>query len=135
MGSRTWWGGLRRRCGASYTEVRGCPLVVCAGELTCVTEHLGLIPPQFCRANDEPDSFMRAAPHPNDDETDSDEDARVADPLADSTMDLWNNTARRNREIFTEIFRPVPTNLIRAWKDYEVSGRTFALGCRAGRGG
>ena len=64
---------------------------------------------------------MRAAPFPNEDETGSDEDARVADPLADSTVDLWNNTARRNREIYTEIFRPVPTNLIRSWKDYDVS--------------
>ena len=64
---------------------------------------------------------MHAAPHPNEDETDLDEDKQVADPLADETIDLWNNTARTNREIFTEIFRPVPTNLIRAWKDYDVS--------------
>lgn len=64
---------------------------------------------------------MRAAPHPNDDETGEDEDALVADPLANDTIDLWNNTARTNREIFTEIFRPVPTNLIRSWKDYDVS--------------
>ena len=60
---------------------------------------------------------MHAAPHPNADETDQDEDQLVADPLSDETIDLWNNTARRNREIFTEIFRPVPTNLIRSWKD------------------
>lgn len=35
-------------------------------------------------------------------------------------MNLWENTARTNREIFTEIFRPVPTNLIRSFKDYDV---------------
>lgn len=64
---------------------------------------------------------MHAAPHPNADETGQDEDQLVADPLSDETIDLWNNTARRNREIFTEIFRPVPTNLIRSWKDYDVS--------------
>ena len=64
---------------------------------------------------------MRAVPVPNDDETGDDEDRMVADPLADSTNDLWNNTARKNREIFTEIFRPVPTNLIRSWRDYDVS--------------
>ena len=86
-----------------------------------LAEHLGLIKPQWSRAHDEPDSFMRAAPHPNDDETGEDEDALVADPLANDTIDLWNNTARTNREIFTEIFRPVPTNLIRSWKDYDVS--------------
>ncbi|KAI0773032.1 phospholipase D/nuclease [Trametes elegans] len=81
-------------------------------------EHLGLIPPQWCDDN-QPDSFQRAAPHPNEDETDQDEDRLVADPLADETMNLWTNTARSNREIFTEIFRPVPTNLIRSWKDYD----------------
>ncbi|KAI0628314.1 phospholipase D/nuclease [Trametes polyzona] len=80
-------------------------------------EHLGLIPPQWC--DNQPDSFMRAAPHPNDDETDQDEDQLVADPISDDTMNLWQNTARSNREIFTEIFRPVPTNLIRSWKDYD----------------
>ena len=64
---------------------------------------------------------MRAVPVPNDDETGEDEDRMVADPLVEATDDLWNNTARKNREIFTEIFRPVPTNLIRSWGDYEVS--------------
>ncbi|KAH9940163.1 phospholipase D/nuclease [Epithele typhae] len=82
-------------------------------------EHLGLIHPQLCTTHSEPDSFMRAAPHPNPDETQLDEDRQVADPLAEDTVNLWNNTARQNREIFTEIFRPVPTNLIRKWKDYD----------------
>lgn len=64
---------------------------------------------------------MRPAPIANDDETHSDEDAAVADPLAPATDALWNDTARQNREIFTEIFRPVPTNLIRSWDAYNVS--------------
>lgn len=64
---------------------------------------------------------MHPAPHPNEDETDQQEDEMVADPLSDDTINLWNNTARKNREIFTEVFRPVPTNLIRKWKDYDVS--------------
>lgn len=63
---------------------------------------------------------MRAAPHPNDDELDTDEDRTVADPLAQETIDLWYTTARQNREIFTEIFRPVPTNLVRDWNAYDV---------------
>jgi len=84
-------------------------------------EHLGLIPPQFCQDRHEPvTSFMRCAPQPNEDETRVPEDALVADPLADSTLHLWNDTARKNREIFTEVFRPVPTNLVRDWKAYEV---------------
>jgi phospholipase D1/2 len=83
-------------------------------------EHLGLMPPQFCQNRDEPvTSFMRCAPEPNEDETMLQEDALVADPLADSTLQLWMDTARTNREIFTELFRPVPTNLVRDWKAYD----------------
>ncbi len=63
---------------------------------------------------------MRPAPLPNDDETSQAEDEAVADPLSDSTDALWNGTAKKNREIFTEIFRPVPTNLIRNWDAYAV---------------
>lgn len=84
-------------------------------------EHLGLIPPQFCNAENEPvTSFMRCAPQPNDDETKLEEDALVADPLANSTLQLWMDTSRKNREIFTEVFRIVPTNLVRNWKAYSV---------------
>lgn len=85
-----------------------------------LAEHLGLIPPQICLEPGEPTSFMRAAPHQNEDETGSPEDDAVADPLSDATVSLWDNTARKNREIFTEIFRPVPTNLVRDWPAYEV---------------
>ena len=63
---------------------------------------------------------MRPAPIPNEDETDSREDELVADPLADETLDLFDSTAKKNRAIFTEIFRPVPTNLVRDWNAYEV---------------
>jgi phospholipase D1/2 len=80
-------------------------------------EHLGLIEPQH--TSHRPDSFMRPAPIPNEDETHLPEDAAVADPLADETLDLLYNTARRNREVFTELFRPVPTNLVRSWSAYE----------------
>ena len=64
---------------------------------------------------------MRAAPYPNKDETQSREDSMVADPLSDYTLNIWNETAGRNREIFSELFKPVPTNLVRSWADYEVS--------------
>lgn len=85
-------------------------------------EHLGLIPPQPCKERNDPvTSFMKPAPYPNKDEFDTAEDRTVADPLADDTLNLWNQTARKNRDIFTEIFRPVPTNLVRDWKAYEVS--------------
>jgi phospholipase D1/2 len=83
-------------------------------------EHLGLIPPQNCTKDEQVTNFMRAAPVPNDDTTSSEEDRLVADPLADATIALWEDTARVNREVFTEVFRPVPTNLVRDWNAYNV---------------
>ncbi|OAX38224.1 phospholipase D/nuclease [Rhizopogon vinicolor AM-OR11-026] len=83
-------------------------------------EHLGLIEPQnVLHSKENVTSFMRCAPEVNEDEIGTPEDKAVADPLADSTLELWNRTAKQNREIFTEIFRPVPTNLVRAWSAYE----------------
>ncbi|KAG1796447.1 uncharacterized protein HD556DRAFT_1234604 [Suillus plorans] len=79
-------------------------------------EHLGLIEPQnVLHSTEKVTSFMRCAPEPNDNEIGMREDTAVADPLADSTLELWNHTARVNREIFTEVFHPVPTNLVRSW--------------------
>lgn len=89
----------------------------------CCLEHLGLLEPQVCEGpNEKATSFMRPAPIPNDDETAVVEDSVVADPLSDQTDALWTGTARRNREIFTEIFRPVPSNLVRTWDAYDVRG-------------
>ncbi|KAH7905548.1 hypothetical protein BJ138DRAFT_1130428 [Hygrophoropsis aurantiaca] len=86
----------------------------------CHAEHLGLIKPQNCtERTEEETSFMRPAPEPNDDEMDTLEDNAVLDPLSDSTLDLLNGTAKKNRDIFTELFRPVPTNFIRSWSMYE----------------
>jgi phospholipase D1/2 len=79
------------------------------------------VPPQTSDKRDEtPTSFMRPAPHPNENEIGSQYDRLVEDPLSDEMLSLWEGTARKNREIFTEIFRPVPTNLVRDWKAYEV---------------
>ncbi|THU96802.1 phospholipase D/nuclease [Dendrothele bispora CBS 962.96] len=83
-------------------------------------EHLGLIPPQDAYSSSRhPTACMHPAPTPQEDTTASEEDQLVADPLSEKTMDLWRDTARKNREVFTEIFRPVPTNLVRDWKAYE----------------
>jgi hypothetical protein len=81
---------------------------------------------------DQVTSFMHPAPVPNDDETGLEEDVRVADPLSDDFLNLWNTTARVNREVFTELFRPVPCNLVRNWETYNVGiwhRRPYAL-CR-----
>ena len=49
------------------------------------------------------------------------DDARVADPLSDDFLNLFNTTARVNREVFTELFRPIPSNLVHNWNAYDVS--------------
>ena len=82
----------------------------------------------MCQAHREHvTSFMKPAPEPNDNEIGTPEDDAVADPLSDEVLDLWHSTARRNREIFTEIFRPVPTNLVRNWAAYDVRFASFLL--------
>ena len=88
---------------------------------------MGLIPPQEVSDHSHVTWAMKFVPDPHEDETDLAEDATVADPLADDTLELWNSTAWRNQEIFTEIFRPVPTNLVRTWSAYEV--RASSHGC------
>jgi len=63
---------------------------------------------------------MHPAPYPNKDETHTREDRLVADPIRDEVDVWWKETARKNREIFTELFRPLPTNLVRDWPAYDV---------------
>ena len=92
-------------------------------------EHLGLIPPQFSK-DDKPTvtPSMRPAPYPHEDDyATRDLDELVMDPVGESTLRLWNDTARKNREVFTEIFRPVPTNLVRNWSAYEVCCAFFVF--------
>lgn len=89
--------------------------------LTKSVEHLGLIPPQNVNGANEPvTSFMRAAPVPNDYILESPEDDAVVDPLADETIELWRTTAKKNRDIFTEVFRPVPSDLVQNYQAYKV---------------
>src|SRR5262245_8790322 len=103
--------------------------MVLSSLLTLFIEHIGLIPAQLCQERREHvTSFMRPAPYPSDNEIGSPDDDAVADTLADSTLNLWFETARKNREIFTEIFRPVPTNLVRDWGAYDVGVPCF-LSC------
>jgi len=83
-------------------------------------EHLGLIPPQSPGPEDQKvASNMKPAPHPYDYDFGSKDDALVADPVAESTMQLWRQTAKKNREIYTEVFKTVPNNIVRNWETYE----------------
>jgi phospholipase D1/2 len=92
--------------------------LICAG---IFLEHLGLIPPQDCNSRHPVvTNAMRPAPIPGDDVTRSDEDRLVADPLIHETDQMWKETAKKNREIFTEIFRPVPTNFVQNVDEYDV---------------
>jgi phospholipase D1/2 len=61
---------------------------------------------------------MRPAPHPASNMTLSTEDRLVADPF--EADPLWTETARKNREIFTEIFHPLPSNLVQNVAAYDV---------------
>jgi len=83
-------------------------------------EHLGLIPPQDCDSRHPTvTNEMRPAPFPPSEMKHSREDSLVADPLIPETDQLWKETARKNREIFTEIFHPLPSNLVQNAAAYE----------------
>ncbi|KAF8519273.1 hypothetical protein JB92DRAFT_2626378, partial [Gautieria morchelliformis] len=70
-------------------------------------EHLGLIAPQPVASSREPvDSFMRPAPRANADETTQPSKSLVADTLLDKVLSLWESTAKKNRDIFTQVFIP-----------------------------
>ena len=47
-------------------------------------------------------------------------DVLVSDPLSDATIDLWRSTAKKNRDIFTYVFQPVPSDLVPNWEAYKV---------------
>ncbi|CAG7850914.1 Phospholipase D1 Short=PLD 1; AltName: Full=Choline phosphatase 1; AltName: Full=Meiosis-specific sporulation-specific protein 14; AltName: Full=Phosphatidylcholine-hydrolyzing phospholipase D1 [Serendipita indica DSM 11827] len=84
-------------------------------------EHLGLIKPQHCEPETvgQVTSYMTPVPHPHKDTTMSREDQMVADPLSDEFEQLWNNTAHKNTQVFSEIFKTVPSNNVRNWNQYE----------------
>jgi len=127
----TWPRVLRLAFGAHSTEVHLSHPVQALDLIHC-PEHLGLIPPQnVAGAHETVDSFMRCAPHPNEDQTHLRADMTVADPLSDRVIDLWQGTAKRNRDIFTEVFRPVPSDLVHNWTAYKVCDLTCAATCPA----
>jgi len=86
-------------------------------------EHLGLIESQdIIPYVDRPEpvtSFMEPAPIMNEDETQLREDQMVMDPLSDELLSMWHKTAVNNRNIFTEIFRPVPSDLVTSYEQYK----------------
>ncbi|KAG7287045.1 hypothetical protein NEMBOFW57_006545 [Staphylotrichum longicolle] len=81
-------------------------------------KHLGLLPHQT------PDAATRnwtPVSHDQVNEYDwgSSADRVVQDPLSRDFLDLWRSTARRNTEIFSRAFHPVPDDKVRTWEDYD----------------
>jgi phospholipase D1/2 len=79
--------------------------------------HLGLL------AHERPDvpnsNWMPVTHSPNEYDWGSPADRLVADPISRQFLDLWRSTARRNTEIFSRAFHPVPNDQVRTWEDYD----------------
>jgi phospholipase D1/2 len=80
-------------------------------------KHLGLLVSQDCTRPDA--NFTPVNQDPNAYDWGSPEDLMVKDPLSPAFEDLWSTTAAKNTAIFEKVFRPVPTNAIRTWADYQ----------------
>jgi len=80
-------------------------------------KHLGLLVSQDCTRPDA--NFTPVNQDPNTYDWGSPEDLMVKDPLSPAFEDLWSSTAAKNTAIFEKVFRPVPTNAIRTWADYQ----------------
>lgn len=79
--------------------------------------HLGLLPDQPC---DQPNSnWTPVTRDPNAYDWGSPSDILVRDPLAPEFLSLWHSTARKNTEIFSRAFHPVPNDKVRTWEDYD----------------
>jgi phospholipase D1/2 len=81
-------------------------------------KHLGLLPhqpPDAANRNWTPVSHDAV----NDYDWGSAADRLVQDPLSRDFIDLWRATARRNTEIFSRAFHPVPDDKMRTWEDYD----------------
>lgn len=70
---------------------------------------------------------MHAVPYPNEDTTESQEDQLVQDPVSAQFWNYWDATAVQNRELFSEIFKTVPTDAVRNWNQYNVRNSCLRL--------
>lgn len=84
---------------------------------TIFRKHIGLLKPQNYAVQDT--SYEPITSGPNVYDWDSAEDRIVADPLDDSFLNRWNETAHTNTEVFGKVFHPVPHDNVKNWKDYE----------------
>jgi phospholipase D1/2 len=91
-------------------------------------KHLGLLPPQDCTKPDA--NFTPLNKDSNAYDWGSAPDLAVQDPLSPAFEELWTARARLNTEIFERVFRPVPTNKVRTWEQYEEYYAQYFVGVK-----
>ncbi|KAL2266969.1 hypothetical protein VTJ83DRAFT_4246 [Remersonia thermophila] len=79
--------------------------------------HLGLWPHE--RPDQPTPNWMPVTHAPNQYDWGSPADRLVADPTSREFLNLWRSTARKNTEIFSRAFHPVPDDKVRTWEDYD----------------
>jgi phospholipase D1/2 len=80
-------------------------------------KHLGLLRHQPPNAADS--NWTPVDREPNTYDWGSEADRLVSDPLSESFLSLWRDTARTNTEVFSKVFHPVPNDAVRSWEDYD----------------
>ncbi|KAL7796537.1 putative phospholipase D [Trichoderma ceciliae] len=80
-------------------------------------KHLGLLPDQ--RWDQPTQNWLPVTDAPNDYDWGSSADRLVEDPLSPDFLDLWEDTANTNTEVFSRAFHPVPDDRVRTWDDYD----------------
>ncbi|GAA93975.1 uncharacterized protein L969DRAFT_322779 [Mixia osmundae IAM 14324] len=81
--------------------------------------HLGIMPPQDCPSESDPDPGMRPVDVEHDREFISLDDALVEDPLSEDFDKLWRGTAKSNTERFRKVFHCVPDDTVTNWDEYK----------------
>lgn len=79
-------------------------------------EHLGLVKEE--NPLDDVNNAMLPLPVPQIDNTESEEDQRVMDPLDDETWALFTETAANNTAAFRHVFHSVPDDNVLNWDQY-----------------
>lgn len=85
-------------------------------------KHLGLLKTQIM---DRPDNNFFPVGTPNEYDWGSREDHAVADPICESFLALWNQTAATNTRAFAKVFHPVPDDSVKTWKEYDTYYETY----------
>ncbi|KAK4058234.1 hypothetical protein OIO90_000973 [Microbotryomycetes sp. JL221] len=82
-------------------------------------DHLGLLDvKKHAGPVDEVKPSMRPVGIPLEDDTMSEEDAIVQDPLSPEFVSFIREVATKNTEIFEDVFHVTPTDRVKTWKEY-----------------